>query len=307
MTLKHVPKVGVLLATFNGSCHIRDQLASIAWQTGVDVTLLVRDDCSTDCTMDIVREFQSQRALDIVILDDNHGRTGSAAHNFFLMFEGLNIGDFDYVAFSDQDDVWFPSKLRSAIDLLVARSAECYSCNLLAYDGSSGESWIIEKAGQQKALDYLFQGASAGCTYVMTRRAAACVQGSLSAVAGSIPPDVSHDWTVYAICRSHQLAWIFDSQSNLMYRQHGANQYGALPGLAGLLSRLKMTRQKWYGKNILWLRAVLTMTAAERQVLDAVARLSLRDRLWLASQAFRFRRTSRDALLLAVTIIVFGL
>jgi hypothetical protein len=49
------------------------------------------------------------------------------------------------------------------------------------------------------------------------------------------------------------------------------------------------------------------MTAAERQVLDAVARLSVRDRLWLASQAFRFRRTSRDALLLAVTIIVFGL
>ncbi|MCP6042671.1 hypothetical protein NL354_27875, partial [Klebsiella pneumoniae] len=95
---------------------------------------------------------------------------------------------------------WTPDKLSRATARLVEEGGEGYSSDLIAYNTAAGSAWVLRKAGQPADLDYLFQGASAGCTYVLTQRAATMV----AAVMAKAPPfcnDPSHDWIVYAICR----------------------------------------------------------------------------------------------------------
>ena len=47
----------VVISAYNGAKHIERQLDSIFEQVGVDVQVLVRDDCSKDNTVEVVQEY----------------------------------------------------------------------------------------------------------------------------------------------------------------------------------------------------------------------------------------------------------
>ena len=47
----------VVISTYNGAKYIERQLNSIFEQSGVDIQVLVRDDCSKDNTVKVVREY----------------------------------------------------------------------------------------------------------------------------------------------------------------------------------------------------------------------------------------------------------
>lgn len=285
-----VPSVAVLLATYNGAAYCETQLTSILWQRGVDVHVYARDDGSTDATPAILRDWVARYPNRITIIDNLGVSTGSANGNFFALLRAIDPERHDYIAFADQDDVWTPDKLAHATVRLAQEGAEGYSSDLIAYNAAVGSAWMLHKAGQPADLDYLFQGASAGCTYVLTRRAAT-VAVAVMAEAPAFCNDPSHDWIMYAICRSRGLKWVRDSAAEILYRQHGGNQYGAKRGTRELLSKLQVMRSSWYRDHILWLRHVVVNNAEERRVLDAVSRGNLLDRLWLIFQARRFRRT----------------
>ena len=48
------------MSTYNGEKYLRSQLDSIIAQTVQDMTLLIRDDGSTDGTIKIIQEYQRQ-------------------------------------------------------------------------------------------------------------------------------------------------------------------------------------------------------------------------------------------------------
>ena len=50
-------KVAILLATYNGSKYIREFLDSLAAQTYTDFELIIRDDGSTDETLEIIHSY----------------------------------------------------------------------------------------------------------------------------------------------------------------------------------------------------------------------------------------------------------
>ena len=285
------PRVAVLLATYNGAAYCEAQLISILWQRGVDVHVFVRDDGSSDATPAIVSAWAARHPGRITIVDHGGLSTGSANGNFFALLASIDPARYDHVAFADQDDVWTPDKLSRAITRLREEDAEGYSSDLIAYDAGRRQAWVLRKAGTPADLDYLFQGASAGCTYVLTSRAATLAAGVMAAA----PPfcaDPSHDWILYAICRSRGLKWVRDPGSEILYRQHGGNQYGARQGLGEMRAKLRAMRSSWYRDHILWLRHVVAGSAEENQVLDAVARGRPTDRWWLIRRASHFRRTS---------------
>lgn len=296
-----VPSVAVLLATYNGAEFCEAQLTSILWQRGVDVYVYARDDGSRDATPAILRDWSERHPDRITIVDNGNVSTGSANGNFFALLAAIDPARHDYIAFADQDDVWTPDKLRRAVACLTDEGAEGYSSDLVAYSATSGEAWVLQKAGRPADLDYLFQGASAGCTYVLTRKAAS-LAASVMASAPAFCDDPSHDWILYAICRSHGLKWVGDPAAEILYRQHASNQYGAKRGMGELRSKLRVMRSNWYRDHILWLRHVLVNTEEERRVLAAIARGSLSDRLWLIRQAARFRRTRSYVAKLRVAI-----
>ena len=286
--------VAVLLATYNGAAYVEAQLTSILWQRGMDVHIYVRDDGSRDATPAILREWATRHPDRFTIIDNRGVSTGSANGNFFALLAAIDPARHDFLAFADQDDVWLPDKLSRAISRLSQDSAEGYSSDLVAYRTTSpvvqGQAWMLHKGGRYADLDYLFQGASAGCTYVLTRHAA----GIVKAVMAQTPPfcpDASHDWIIYAICRSRGLVWVRDQTAEILYRQHGGNQYGAKRGLGEMLAKLRVMRSSWYRDHILWLSHVVVNSIIERKVLDAVARGRPTDRWWIIRHAARFRRT----------------
>jgi rhamnosyltransferase len=184
---------------------------------------------------------------------------------------------------------------------------EGYSSDLLAFDEEKKTSWYLKKSGEQRELDYLFQGASAGCTYVLSKKAALLVKAKLVNNQKHCHTDLSHDWLIYAICRSHGLTWLTDENTRILYRQHGSNAYGALPGFLGLIQKAKSAQSGWYRRHALELRRFLDESSLEESsVFSAIERYKLKDRVWLFVNAHRFRRTRRDVFLLRFSFL-FGL
>jgi len=85
--------VDILMATYNGGRHSRNQLLSLQQQTYEDWTLWVRDDGSIDDTIHILREFAGYDSR-IKIVKEDFGRH-------------LGPGKI----FCDQNDIWFGKKL----------------------------------------------------------------------------------------------------------------------------------------------------------------------------------------------------
>lgn len=105
--------VQVLLSTYNGETYLKQQLDSILNQKNVAVKLFVRDDGSSDGTVDILRAYAALHDNICYLCGENCGVVAS----FFRLFE-LSDPDVDFYALSDQDDVWDEDKLSIACQKL---------------------------------------------------------------------------------------------------------------------------------------------------------------------------------------------
>jgi rhamnosyltransferase len=296
-------RVAVLCATRNGELWIAEQVESILSQIGVLVEIFFSDDQSTDLTTDWLKT--KSMFDDRIHLLPSFERFGSASMNFFRLVRDVNFDRFDYVALADQDDIWALKKLLNAINILQIKLGEGYSSNLIAFDNNKNYSWYLKKSYDKKKFDYLFQGASAGCTYVLTKKAAQLVKTRLVLNEQYWHSKLSHDWLIYAICRSHGLTWVQDRDAHIFYRQHGINAYGGLPGFRGLIERAKAMYSGWYRNHVLDLKKFqLGSQLDEKIVLSAVERYSFKDRIWLVFNASKFRRTKGDVFLLRISFIL---
>jgi len=108
-----VSSVSVVLCTFDGAEFLAAQLQSLANQTCPPDEIVVRDDASHDATREVLDDFAHRSAVPVRI-SINRQRLGIPA-NFWAA-----IGDArgDLIALCDQDDVWHPSRLERAIDVL---------------------------------------------------------------------------------------------------------------------------------------------------------------------------------------------
>ena len=92
-----MPKVSVIIPTYNGSDVIKDTIDSVLLQTESDLEVIVVDDGSTDDTSKVVKSFKDVRIK--YFYKDNRGF--SSACNY-----GLSKAKGQYVAFLDHDDLW---------------------------------------------------------------------------------------------------------------------------------------------------------------------------------------------------------
>ena len=111
-------KVAVLLSAFNGSHFIREQIDSILNQKDVETELIVRDDGSTDNTREILEEYKQAGKLTWYT-----GKNLKAAGSFMDLIHSV-VTDAEFIALSDQDDVWLPDKLYVAVTQLRRMSAD---------------------------------------------------------------------------------------------------------------------------------------------------------------------------------------
>lgn len=270
-----LPRVLVLMATYNGSAWVCDQVRSIAAQRGVALTLAVRDDASTDDTLALVEAgFGTAGPLQIL-----HSRCpgGSAAKNFFRLIQDVNVSGHDFVALADQDDIWEPAKLARAVQCLNGSGAVGYSAAVRAF-WPDGRTALLTQNRTPTLADYLYEGGGQGCTYLMRASTVAQLQTMLAAHQSRLDVLHYHDWTLYALCRAQGLTWFIDDWACLQYRQHSSNDTGARSGLANIGKRLALLRSGWYGAQI-----------------DAVARLCVAAAGESATGAVNYLRCSSAA------------
>ncbi len=282
------PRVAVLLAAYNGMRWIEQQLASIQAQHQVDVTIFISVDLSSDDTQAWCEGYASQHSNAQVLASP--GRLGGAGRNFFRLFRDVDISPFDFIALSDQDDLWHPDKLQRATEYLLFSEPQAYSSNVTAF-WPDGRRRLLDKAQPQVAWDHLFEAAGPGCTYVLAAPLASAFKVHLCAHWDAAQAITLHDWFIYAFARSHGYGWYIDSRPGLDYRQHPHNQVGANVGLKSLLQRLSRIRDGWWFGQVALISQLIGRPWA---VLPGNGNLSRRTLLALFSYATQCRRRRRD-------------
>lgn len=100
------------MCTFNGEKYLCQQLDSIVNQTYPIYELIVQDDCSTDGTFSVLEEYAKQYPY--IKLFKNKKNKG-INDNFF---SAMDRATGDYIAISDQDDIWEPNKIEIQIETI---------------------------------------------------------------------------------------------------------------------------------------------------------------------------------------------
>ncbi|MDT2634766.1 glycosyltransferase family 2 protein [Enterococcus dongliensis] len=213
-------KVTVIMSTFNGEKYVEEQIKSIFLQNDVLVSLFIRDDGSTDGTINIIKKLQKKYPIKFVI----GGKNLKPAYSFL---EALKICDFqtDYYSYADQDDVWFPDKLKRACQKLKNYSASIPSLYCSSYDVVDENLNLIFTRdlgvyGDLTLQTTLVGVTPSGCTMVFNK--------SLMDILKDSNPRYMrmHDFWTLLTAQAYDGNVVIDNIPTMSYRQHGNNTVG---------------------------------------------------------------------------------
>jgi rhamnosyltransferase len=294
--MPYPPKIAVLLAAYNGTQWIEAQLATIQAQVAVEVHIIISVDPSSDGTDRWCEEYAAAHAN--VSLLPPAERCGGAARNFFHLIRDTNLDGFDFIAFSDQDDLWNEDKLERAAKYLYSHSADAYSSNVTAF-WPNGRAQLLDKAQAQVKWDHYFEAAGPGCTYVLKNSFANFLQLRVRSNWLETQEVKLHDWYIYALARSNGYHWYIDTASTLKYRQHDNNQFGANIGFRAILSRLGKIRSGWWFDQVRLIESLANNNKHESQRPPWKA-ITHADLMGLVLNGAACRRRPRDKILFMI-------
>ncbi len=209
--------ISIAMATYNGSLYIPSQLDSIINQTHKNIEIIIVDDCSSDDTVSIILQYQKQHTnIKLIQNQTNMGVVKTFA-------QAISLCEGDYIALSDQDDVWFSNKLEKLLanigdNLLIHSDAVLVDDNMQVIANSN----ITQtKKDRYKAefVDYLISTSVTGCTALFPKK--------LLDLALPIPDGFYIHDHYLAIVASFYGTVKFLDEPLVYYRQHGNNAIGA--------------------------------------------------------------------------------
>lgn len=228
-TTQELP-VAILLATFNGARYLPELLDSIESQTHRNIQVYIRDDVSTDSTMDILRKYQLESRFSVKIFVSDRP-SGSAGGNFSLL-SAENFKDVNYFLFADQDDIWLQRKVESYLSKILeveqsSRQLEPVAVfsDLVVVDESrriiADSFWRYQKINpsENSYADIVTKNVLTGCACIFNRRA-------LDLAFPMPEKSLLHDWWLaLVVSRCGRLEFLSDPY--VLYRQHSDNVVGA--------------------------------------------------------------------------------
>ena len=225
--------IDILMATYNGSYYIKNQLLSLQQQTEKDWILYIRDDGSTDDTIEIINEFSSKDSR-IKMITDSLGNIGPGKS--FL--ELTKFSTSDYVIFCDQDDIWFEKKIGNLLvfaknKLLDDRPGLVY-CDGYGYNSEKGVISLnsISRAHAKNLNEFLFFNAGyQGCSMFFNRKLCQLAQNYNTNF-------YMHDDIVSLLAHTFGDVYFLD-EALMLYRQHSSNVTGNIQsGLSDFIKRV---------------------------------------------------------------------
>lgn len=146
-----MPKVSIITSTYNGEKFIERAIKSVLWQTFKDWEMIIVDDGSKDKTVEIVKNsIKENPRIKLIELQENTG--GPAIPRTIACKEGKG----EYIAFLDQDDIFYPENLEkrvkyldehSEIDILttMAWTFDEESKRIINYEHGGPVNFIVRK------------------------------------------------------------------------------------------------------------------------------------------------------------------
>lgn len=220
--------IDIVLATYNGSKYLEEQLNSIIGMTGFHdlvKNVIVCDDNSTDKTLQIVNKIIPANKL-IVLKNDKEEPFGPAKN-----FErGISYSSADYIMLSDQDDFWEKDKLvtyyeeakrlNNQMPFIIFSDLEVVDSHLRTIDPSFLHFQSIDKKWFQKLNNLLIQNIAPGCSMMFNKE---LIKASMP-----FPQDcLMHDWWLMLVCKLYGQIKFIEGKTFIKYRQHSSNQVGA--------------------------------------------------------------------------------
>ena len=228
-------KVAVLMAVYEDTRFLPEQLSSIQAQDHENVEVWVSRDCDE-------REMSTLLAEHVSIFGPDRftvlkGPKKGFARNFLSMVLNPDI-QADYFAYSDQDDVWEPDKLSRAIaelELVPQTIPALYGSRTRLIDGDGRNLGLFPFHGRTPSFaNALVQNIASGHTMVMNRAARKVL------ISSGITDVVFHDWWTYLIITGTAGRVFYDLRPTVRYRQHDRNLTGAPPGYSsGYVRRIR--------------------------------------------------------------------
>lgn len=214
-------RILVLLSTYNGEKYVAEQIESILKQnkTKMEISILVRDDGSTDKTCSILEEYKKKNKLEWYSGDN----LKSAKSFVDLIFHAGT--EYDYYAFCDQDDYWCHNKLYESIIKMENDNIEipkiCY-CNIEVVNKNREHINTKKISDRYKYFDeMMLTYCVPGCTMVFNN-------ALLKIARKHRPQEVTmHDCWIYFLCVAIGGQIYSTEYVGIQYRQHEDNVVGA--------------------------------------------------------------------------------
>ncbi len=117
------PLVSIVVCTYNGEKYIKEQLDSLINQTYPNIEIIICDDNSNDCTIDIVKEYQKHYSNIFLYQNKENLGINKNMENGFLKSNGK------YISPCDQDDVWELTKTEKLVNLIEYTKLQLVYCD----------------------------------------------------------------------------------------------------------------------------------------------------------------------------------
>lgn len=290
-----LPKVAILLCTYQGQRYLAEQLISFEAQSHSSWEVWASDDGSKDDTHMILETYQRKWPEGRLFVRSGPAE-GFAAN--FLSLTCKDIIGADFYAYSDQDDIWEADKLERAVRWLQTQPADtpalyCSRTRLVDADNNEiGVSPLFLKP--PSFANALMQNIGGGNTMVFNNAAR-----ELLREAGGGSSVITHDWWAYIVVSGCGGNVFYDSEPTLRYRQHSDNVIGTNSNWASRFKRIRMLFQghfkDWNDSNITALCSLEhRLTPKNREIFQLYAKarkLSLIPRLILLKRSGIYRQT----------------
>lgn len=250
------PLISIAMTTYNGEKYLEEQLESIYAQSYKNIEVVVTDDCSTDKTVEILEAYHIEYGLQYFVNEKNIG--------FVKNFEeAIALCQGEYIALSDQDDIWETNKLQilshQMKDALLIHS----DALLIDAEGEIINTSYMHRSNKvlrKNIVEYFFNNDVTGCTMMFSRKLLSTIL--------PMPKDIiAHDWWIAILARK-QGKIVYVQKELVRYRQHLTNQIGATD--TSKISSHSM-RFNAYRKKLLFLQTLeqtMEWNISERKVLD---------------------------------------
>lgn len=227
-------RISVCMATYNGAEFVGEQIGSILEQLGDNDELVISDDGSTDNTVAVISSIDDGR----IRLAPSQ-RYGSYVRNFE---NALQHATGDIIFLSDQDDVWYPTKVKDVVAALEINDLVLHDCRVVDQSGTVlHESFFESRNSRPGFWRNLWKNPYMGCCMAFRR--------SVLDYCLPFPKYIDyHDWWIGLMVELRGKAYFYDKPL-LNYRRHGNNisPTGQTPTEKNWTKRLQYRgRLSWY-------------------------------------------------------------